>query len=70
MYLEVPVNALYKFQSFYVGAGPYAAFALGGKTKAEGKMTEDDVTISVDGERDLESVVTRKTMTINRLTLD
>jgi len=54
MYLEVPVNALYKFQSFYFGAGPYAAFALGGKTKAEGKMTEDDVTVTVDGERDLE----------------
>jgi len=33
MYLEIPVNAVYKISSFYVGAGPYAAFAISGKDK-------------------------------------
>lgn len=35
MYLEVPVNAVYKIGGIYLGAGPYAAFALSGKQKEE-----------------------------------
>src|SRR5690606_37630569 len=37
MYLEVPVNAVYKVGNIYFGAGPYAAFALSGKYKDEWK---------------------------------
>lgn len=40
MYLEVPVNFVYKINDFYIGAGPYAAFALSGKNKYE--YTEND----------------------------
>jgi len=41
MYVEVPVNFLAKFPmssvgKFFVGAGPYAAFGISGKTKVEG----------------------------------
>jgi hypothetical protein len=35
MYIEVPVNAVYRFNGFYLGAGPYAAVALSGKHKSE-----------------------------------
>jgi len=35
MYLEIPVNAIYKIGGIYLGAGPYAAFALSGKNKWE-----------------------------------
>lgn len=43
LYLEVPVNAVVKIPlpgkiRIYAGAGPYAAFGLGGKTKLEGKL--------------------------------
>lgn len=31
MYLEVPVNAVYKTGRFYMGAGPYLGYALSGK---------------------------------------
>lgn len=35
MYLEIPVNAVYKIGGVYLGAGPYAAFAISGKMKGE-----------------------------------
>ena len=34
MYIEVPINAVYRINSFYLGAGPYAAVALSGKRKS------------------------------------
>ncbi len=39
MALEIPVNAVYKTRGFFVGAGPYAAYALSGKWKE--KFEED-----------------------------
>lgn len=33
LYLELPVNAVYKAGNFFVGAGPYAGYALSGKWK-------------------------------------
>lgn len=39
MYLEVPVNAVYKTGRFYMGAGPYLGYALSGKWIEKG---EDD----------------------------
>ncbi|MGV3509541.1 MAG: porin family protein [Sphingobacteriaceae bacterium] len=45
MYLEIPVNAVYKIGGIYLGAGPYAAFALSGKDKwkyqEEGEPAEE-----------------------------
>ena len=41
-YIEVPVNLIIKLPlgktKFFFGAGPYAAVAIGGKNKAEGKI--------------------------------
>ncbi len=31
MYLEIPVNAVFYYNNFYVGAGPYAAYGVVGK---------------------------------------
>jgi len=49
-YLEVPVNVVYKFDAgtmkAFVGAGPYAAFAINGKSKYKTK---------IDGEKDSDS---------------
>ena len=42
MYLEVPVNAVYKIGGLYLGAGPYAAFALSGKNKYQEEGEEDE----------------------------
>jgi hypothetical protein len=44
MYLEVPVNAVLNFNGFYFGAGPYVAYALSGKAKAQ----QNGVTVSAD----------------------
>lgn len=41
MYLEIPVNAVYKLGGIYLGAGPYAAFAISGKDK--GEYEDDDL---------------------------
>jgi hypothetical protein len=43
LYLELPVNLVFKFPvadnaRFFVGAGPYVAMGLGGKTKTESKL--------------------------------
>lgn len=44
MYLEIPVNAVYKIGGLYFGAGPYAGLALSGKDKdeEEGEDTEEE----------------------------
>ena len=58
MYLEVPVNAVYKIGGIYLGAGPYAAFALSGKQKWEENMDgevdkeEEDLKFGNDPEED------------------
>lgn len=60
MYLEVPVNLLFKAplgsaSRFFVGAGPYVAMGISGKTKTEGTRAltgnysyERDITFSND----------------------
>lgn len=35
MYLEIPVNAVYRISGFYIGAGPYLGFGLSGKIESE-----------------------------------
>lgn len=49
MYIEVPINAVYRINSFYLGAGPYASVALSGKNKS--KLTSSGQI--VDEERDI-----------------
>jgi Outer membrane protein beta-barrel domain len=55
MYLEIPVHLVYKINSIYFGAGPYAAFALAGKaTDNETSFTSNGATQTIKGEdRDL-----------------
>ena len=45
MYLEIPVNAVFKFDGFYFGAGPYLGYALAGKIKTTSPAgtTNEDV---------------------------
>lgn len=50
MYIEVPVNAVYRVNGFYLGAGPYATVALSGKHKSE--LTSSGHTANED--RDIE----------------
>lgn len=47
LYLELPVNVVYKTGSFYFGAGPYVGYALSGKWK---EWYEEDY-----GDGDIES---------------
>lgn len=42
MYLEIPVNVVYKLGGVYIGAGPYAAFGLSGKYKYEDASDSDN----------------------------
>jgi hypothetical protein len=42
MYLEIPVNAIYKTGRFYMGAGPYVGYALSGKWIEKGTNNTDD----------------------------
>ncbi len=42
LYLEIPVNAVYKTGRFYVGAGPYVGYALSGKWKDKGESDYGD----------------------------
>jgi len=59
IYLEVPLNLVFKFgenggPNFFVGAGPYMAIGIAGKNKTEGKFlgtsfsSEDDIVWSDD----------------------
>lgn len=56
MYAEIPVNLVGKIPlgttgtNFYLGAGPYAAFAISGERKASGNIGG----FGVSGDRDLE----------------
>ncbi|MBL7805964.1 MAG: PorT family protein [Saprospiraceae bacterium] len=52
MYLQVPVNFLYKGNMFYVGAGPYVGFGLFGKSKFEGGGESDSEDISFGNSED------------------
>lgn len=51
MYIEVPINAVYRVNGFYLGAGPYAAIALSGKHKTELTSTSSGKT--ANEERDV-----------------
>jgi hypothetical protein len=51
MYIEVPLNAVYRINGFYLGAGPYAAVALSGKHKSVLTSTSSGQTASE--ERDI-----------------
>ena len=59
IYLEVPLNLVFKFganggPNFFAGAGPYLAIGIAGKNKTEGKLlgtsfsSEDDIVWSDD----------------------
>jgi hypothetical protein len=39
-YLQLPVLATYKTEKLYIGAGPYAGYALSERTKADGEDSE------------------------------
>jgi hypothetical protein len=41
VYLELPVHYIYHFTHFYIGAGPYLAFALGGNAKVNNNTKRD-----------------------------
>ncbi|TAE38738.1 MAG: PorT family protein [Sphingobacteriales bacterium] len=46
MYLELPLNAVFNFNGFYFGAGPYLAYGLSGKVKVESKATIGNFTMN------------------------
>ncbi|WP_423146345.1 porin family protein [Rubrolithibacter danxiaensis] len=45
LYLEIPVNAIAKFQAgkghFFIGTGPYGGFAVSGKTESKATITSN-----------------------------
>lgn len=46
LYVQVPAHLMYKGNSFFVGAGPYVGFGVGGKVKASyaGESETEDIT--------------------------
>ncbi len=50
LYLEIPVNAVYKIGKFYAGAGPYLGYALSGKWKEWYDEYEEDGEVISDDE--------------------
>ncbi|EOR93023.1 hypothetical protein ADIARSV_3823 [Arcticibacter svalbardensis MN12-7] len=40
-YLEMPINLVYRYRNFFVGAGPYASLAMKGTIKSDSQ--EDDI---------------------------
>jgi hypothetical protein len=50
MYLELPVNVVFNYKGFYVGAGPYLGYAISGKYKSKRTLTG---TSDTNDERDL-----------------
>jgi len=53
MYLQIPVNVLYKGNMFYAGVGPYVGYGLFGKAKFEGGGSSDSEDLSFgNGEDD------------------
>ncbi len=53
MFLELPVNAVFNFNGFYFGAGPYLAYALSGKIKAENTITEGGISMTTSASNDV-----------------
>ncbi|TAH01858.1 MAG: PorT family protein [Sphingobacteriales bacterium] len=53
MYIELPVNAVFNFGGFYVGAGPYVGYAIAGRTKSETKFNGVIVPEGSQPERDI-----------------
>ena len=57
LYLEIPLNAIVNFEAgsgkFYVGAGPYYAFGVGGKIKADVSSTSGGTTASASVKEDI-----------------
>ena len=53
MYIEVPVNAVFNFDGFYIGAGPYIGYGIAGKTKTETTMNGQSVPEGTEPERDI-----------------
>lgn len=54
MYLEIPVNAVYRIGGIYLGAGPYAAVALSGKNEDSDPETKEKIEFGNDPEKDHE----------------
>ncbi len=52
MYLQVPVNVLYKGNMFYAGVGPYVGFGLFGKVKYEGGGQNESEDLSFGSSED------------------
>ncbi len=52
LYLQVPILLLYKGNMFYVGAGPYVAFGLFGKSKVEFAGEEESEDLSFGNSED------------------
>jgi hypothetical protein len=68
MYIELPVNAVVNFQTgsgkFFIGAGPYAAMGIAGKSKSEVKVngtvdpqfsTDEDIKFGSNEDDDFKS---------------
>ena len=57
LYLEIPLNAIVKFDAgsgkFFVGAGPYYAFGVGGKIKADVSSSSGGTTASASVKQDI-----------------
>lgn len=54
MYLELPVNAVFNFSGFYLGAGPYLGYGIAGKASYETKINGVVNTMLTEPERDVE----------------
>lgn len=52
MYLEAPINAVYNFKNFYVGAGPYFAYGILGKEKVNVTTNSFGSTMQLDPPKD------------------
>jgi len=53
MYVEVPINAVFNFGGFYVGAGPYVGYGIAGKTKTDLSINGQNIPELSEPERDL-----------------
>lgn len=57
-YIEVPVNVLANFPvgdgKVFIGAGPYYGYAISGKNKTEGTVTQDGQKLKVSTSEDVE----------------
>lgn len=52
MYLEAPLNAVYTYKNFYVGAGPYIAYAVAGNQDIE--ITEKTSKMPLPGTKNVD----------------